>query len=632
MFDKMLYVIPKDKHTGDAIVKLLDKHPEVQFVSMVGVDLGGHDTDEKIPIELFKKDIEKLLKKGVQTDGSSVVLPKISELNNAKVDIIPDLDVNWYVDYNLDNVISKTGRYVGTLRIPATLVHNDKTEVGSREILKNTVSYFGERVKSLIAEHPYIKPIIGLSEEEEISEIVLTAATELEFWVMTPEEKGDREQLSTSQELKEQYWQRTRGAVRTALEETITLLGKYGFGVEMGHKEVGGVKAQLGDSGHYTHIMEQLEIDWAYDNALQAADNELFVKYVVKDVFRTYGLDVNFLAKPIEGIAGNGEHTHIGAAAKVTGGKLVNLFSSVKPDEEFLSPIGFGAIMGLLKNYEVVNPFVASTIDALNRLKPGFEAPVCIVTSLGHDPASTTRNRTVLAGLVREKDNPLATRFELRAPCPKSNSYLILAAAYLTMLDGIEAVASAEKTPKELEQIISKKAGDEVFYLERDREYRSEKDVFEEYTQEERDAIFSKPPETVWENAGAFGKYPDKFAVLLKGGIFTEKLLESYYTAIVAQWATELQNRVQVDALIRVRGCYPMHEDSDAYDCAKWTEIEKLRNYIAKDRGDSKSVLLRIKESLEAEDYDTASSLQVGLAKCMEKLWDDYVVYSKNII
>ena len=44
--------------------------------------------------------MEKLLEHGVQTDGSSVALPMIADLGNAKVDIIPDLDVNWYVDYN----------------------------------------------------------------------------------------------------------------------------------------------------------------------------------------------------------------------------------------------------------------------------------------------------------------------------------------------------------------------------------------------------------------------------------------------------------------------------------------------------------------------------------------------------
>ena len=76
--------------------------------------------------------------------------------------------------------------------------------------------------------------------------------------------------------------------------------------------------------------------------------------------------------------------------------------------------------MGLLKNYEVINPFVSATNDAFNRLKPGYEAPVCIVTSLGRSLNEPSRNRTVLAGLIRDNKNPLATRFELRSPNPKS--------------------------------------------------------------------------------------------------------------------------------------------------------------------------------------------------------------------
>ena len=48
--------------------------------------------------------------------------------------------------------------------------------------------------------------------------------------------------------------------------------------------------------------------------------------------------------------------------------------------------------MGLLKHYEAINPFISSTTDSLNRLKPGFEAPVCIVTSLGTDPSEPSRN------------------------------------------------------------------------------------------------------------------------------------------------------------------------------------------------------------------------------------------------
>ena len=304
----------------------------------------------------------------------------------------------------------------------------------------------------------------------------------------------------------------------------------------MGHKEVGGVKAKLGNSGNYDHVMEQLEIDWKYSSAVQAADNENHIKYVVRDIFRTYGLEVTFMAKPMEGVAGNGEHTHMGVAAKLKDGRMVNLFTPADADNEFMSPVGFGALMGLLKNYDVVNPFVSSSNDSLNRLKPGYEAPVCTVTSLGHSAKMPSRNRTVLVGLVREIGNPMATRFELRAPNPKSNTYLVMAASYMAMLDGIKEALEHEKTPAELEKSISKEYGEEDFYLEQNRVYRSEKDVFEEYTQEERDRFFGKAPNTVWENICAFDKYPEKLDIFRRDDVMTDIALASYREAVVEQW------------------------------------------------------------------------------------------------
>lgn len=117
----------------------------------------------------------------------------------------------------------------------------------------------------------------------------------------------------------------------------------------MGHKEVGGVKAKMSNSGNYDHIMEQLEIDWKYSTALQAADNENMVKYIVRDVFRVHGLDVTFAAKPLPGIAGSGEHTHLGVSAKLKNGKPANLFSPKDMTKDFASPVGLAALMGLMK-------------------------------------------------------------------------------------------------------------------------------------------------------------------------------------------------------------------------------------------------------------------------------------------
>lgn len=631
-FDKMLFTIGPEDHSADRIKTILNEHPEVQFVSLVGIDIGGHGTDEKIPVKAFIKDIDKFLTEGVQTDGSSVVLPKIADLNNAKVDIIPDLNVNWYVDYNFDNVPQSLELPVGSLRIPSYLRHNDTFEVGSRVVLRDAVADFKKELMELLKANPYVFEYMDLDSADEIEELIVTSATELEFWVKTPDEQSDREQLTTAQELKEQYWKRTVGPVRTALERTLNILDRYGLEMEMGHKEVGGVKAKMGHSGHYDHIMEQLEVDWKYSDALQAADNEKQVKYIVRDIFRLHGLDVTFMAKPMEGVAGSGEHTHLGLAAKLKDGRVVSMFSS-KDGKDFLNVIGYGALMGILNNYEVINPFISATNDAFNRLKPGFEAPVCTVTSMGHSVEAPSRNRTVLAGLIREAGNPLATRFELRSPNPNSNTYLVIAASYMAMLDGIRAAVTAGKTPAELEKSISKKKGEEDFYLETGREYRSEKDVFAHYTPEERDDIFGRPPETVWENITAFDKYPEKLEIFKSGGVMTDIVLESYREAIVNQWATELYNRIIPNAMDTVRSCRKLHNESATdYDIGMWAKISAQRDKIAKNTMNKFCILKKISDALDKADYNLASRLQLEAQREIRKLIDMYSSYKRNLL
>ena len=631
--NKMLYIIPADKHSPGDVSSILNAHPEVKFVSLVGIDIGGHDTDEKIPVEEFLADMEKFLKNGVQTDGSSVVLPKIAKLNNAKVDIIPDTTVNWFVDHNFNYPDPMTGLPVGTLRIPSSLIHNDSERVGSRVILRDAIKNFKEDLMDLLRENPYVFEYLDINSVDDIEKLVITAATELEFWVKTPDDDADREQLSTAQMLKEQYWKRTTGPVRTALEEVMLVLQKYGFNMEMGHKEVGGVKAKLGNSGNYDHVMEQLEIDWKYSSAIQAADNENQVKYVVKDIFRTYGLEVTFMAKPVEGVAGNGEHTHMGVAAKLKDGRMVNLFSPADLENEFLSPVGFGALMGLLKNYDVIDPFVSSTNDSLNRLKPGYEAPVCTVTSLGHSAKMPSRNRTVLVGLVREIGNTMATRFELRSPNPKSNTYLVLAASYMAMLDGIKEALEHSKTPADLEKSISKAYGEKDFYLDTDRIYRSEKDVFDEYTEKERDEFFGKAPRTVWENIKAFDENPEKLDIFKRDDVMTDITLDSYREAIRAQWATELHDRIIPDTMDFVRACSKAHDDMDCvdYDRHYWEKIQRLRNQLGRDTLDEMCLLTRIKKALDRGDYDQASDMQIEMQAKVEELMNLYIIYKKNL-
>ena len=101
--EDLLYVIPANSKK-EAIVEMLEAHPEIKFVSLVGIDHAGNDTDEKIPVRIFLKDMDDFYAgSAVQTDGSSVVLAGIATLNNAKVDMPIDPSVNWFVDYNFEN-------------------------------------------------------------------------------------------------------------------------------------------------------------------------------------------------------------------------------------------------------------------------------------------------------------------------------------------------------------------------------------------------------------------------------------------------------------------------------------------------------------------------------------------------
>jgi glutamine synthetase len=266
-------------------------------------------------------------------------------------------------------------------------------------------------------------------------------------------------------------------------------------------------------------------------------------------------------------------------------------------------------------------------------LKPGYEAPVCVVTSLGHNPNMPSRNRTVLLGLIRDVNNPMATRFELRGPCPTANTYLIIAAAYMAMLDGIKAALENGKTSAELEKSISKGMGEDDFYLEKDRIYRSEENVYDSYTPAERDIYFGRAPRTVWENLCAFEDQEEKVRVLGVGNVMSDMIIESFKAAMISQWATELHNRIVPNNMEQIRAATKKHVDGECadYDVAYWAKIEKLRNSLGKNTLMEPCLLARIINALDSGDYQTASDLQVEMTEKMEELNHLYMMYKRNL-
>ncbi len=629
----LTYTFSPHKQDVAEIVDNIKATPNIKFVSLVAVDLGNNHTDVKIPISHLIDDHEDFLNNGIQTDGSSVTLPCIAEVNNGKVDLIPDTSVKWMVDYNWDYLDPNSGVPIGTLIIPAFIMH-EGAYVGSRAILKKASLNFEENLMTLLETHPAALDELGLSSTDQIQKINLTVATELEFWVKTPDSSANIEALSTSQSLKEQYWKRTVGKVRSALEKALLNLENYDFKPEMGHKEVGGIQARLKKANDFSHVMEQLEVDWRFDSPLQSADNEMFARDIITDTFVREGLEVTFRAKPIEGVAGSGEHHHVGASISTVDGKVINLFSPQNPKADFLSAIGYGALMGILNNYEIINPFITSTNDAFKRLKPGFEAPVCIVGSLGHSVAEPSRNRTVLIGLVRDTDKPLATRFELRSPNPMSNSYLVVAGVYQCMLDGIDYAIGKARSKTELLNELTKMPGTEFDYLASDRQYICENDIFDDYNQAERDQLFGKPPINVFENLQQFKALDHKHAILKRGDVFSDAIIASYEETLLSQWATELGSRIIPEGIELVRQSRQIHQNGHGVadiDVVRWEKIQNLRQDLMKDSLARESLFSKIKKAIAEEDYTTVSRLQIEMSDKLEELHALYQIYKYNL-
>lgn len=202
---------------------------------------------------------------------------------------------------------------------------------------------------------------------------------------------------------------------------------------------------------------------------------------------------------------------------------------------------------------------------------------------------------------------------------------------YMTALDGIRYAVNSGKTPADLLAELSKKPGEEADYLERDRAYRCEDNVFEDFSDAERDALFGKPPATVWENVKTMKAHPDKVAVLTAGGTVDATIVDSFVASILYRWKNELMDRIIPGTEAMVKRFREL-DDEDKLDEKRWKAIKAKRIEIAKDTIDGECICTRLKKALDADDYDTASDLQLEMMKKTEELGKEYRTYELNIL
>jgi len=235
--------------------------------------------------------------------------------------------------------------------------------------------------------------------------------------------------------------------------------------------------------------------------------------------------------------------------------------------------------------------------------------------------------------LIRDMSNPMATRFEVRSPNPTTNTYVSIAAIYQAMLDGILSIQKSGMSLDEIEKELSKKPGDDAFYLEKERAYRSEEDVFEDYTDEERGSMFGIPPATVYENVSAFDLYPKKVDILLNGNVFTKDIIKSLKSASTSQWINELKSRILDTNADLVRSYKKIHETENAtdYDIVNWEKINQLRHDLMKNKLSKQSLFEELRSAIEEENYEAVSKLQIEMQKKMAELEKLYYVYKRNL-
>ena len=134
-------------------------------------------------------------------------------------------------------------------------------------------------------------------------------------------------------------------------------LTKMGFNMEVSHHEV---------------AFGQHEVNFEYDNALEACDNIQTFKLVVKNVARKHGYHATFMPKPVSEINGSGMHTNLSL-----GINNENAFYD-KETENQLSETALRFISGIMKHAKEFTFVTNPTVNSYKRLVPGYEAPVYI--------------------------------------------------------------------------------------------------------------------------------------------------------------------------------------------------------------------------------------------------------------
>ncbi len=427
------------------------KDNEVKFVDVRFTDLPGVQQHFNLPVSMIDEDF---FATGQLFDASSI--RGFASIHESDMQLIPDVTTAWLDPFRVEK----------TLIINFDIYNPRNGELYARD--PRQVAHKAERYlqSTGIADTAFFAPEAEFFIFDEVryeyktnSSMHMVDSIEGAWNSGRAEEGGN---LGNKTPYKGGYFPVSPVDHLADIRDAIVLeLEDAGLDVERSHHEVG--------------TAGQCEINYRFDTLVQAADDVLKFKYVVKNVANQYGKTATFMPKPLFGDNGSGMHVH------------QSLWKDGKP--LFYDESGYGGLSdlarwyigGLLKHAPSLLAFTNPTVNSYHRLVPGFEAPVNLVYSAG--------NRSAAIRIPLTGTNPKAKRIEFRAPDGSSNPYLAFAAMLMAGLDGIknriEPHAPVDKDlyelPAEEAKSIPQVPGnleDVLQALEADHEYLLQGDVF----------------------------------------------------------------------------------------------------------------------------------------------------------
>ena len=232
---------------------------------------------------------------------------------------------------------------------------------------------------------------------------------------------------------------------------------------------------------HHEVASAQHELGLKFGTLTTMADHMQIYKYCIHQVAQSYGKSATFMPKPIFGDNGSGMHVHQsiwkGGKPMMAGNKYADL------SQDCLYYIG-----GIIKHAKSLNAFTNPLTNSYKRLIPGFEAPVLL--------AYSARNRSASCR-IPFSPSPNGKRVEVRFPDPGANPYLAYAAMLMAGLDGIENKIHPGGP--------------------------MDKDLYALPPEE-----LAKVPQVCGSLREALENLKADHAYLMKGGVFSEDMIESY--------------------------------------------------------------------------------------------------------